>query len=179
MPIAVTLVFDEALDGALRELTAGIHATCGGLDLLGLGIRPHATIASYDDLDVEASLPVLRDLLADSPIDVTLASAGTFAGDAGVVFLAPVVTPRLLEIHARIHAALAPYGDGAHPYYVPRAWVPHVTVAHDVSAEGLGAAWAQAHSGLRLSGTVEALWLLRFEPKKPVVSLAEVDWRPE
>lgn len=164
MAIAITLLFDEDLEKVLTAATATAHEMFGGMDLGLRGIRPHVTLGIFDTIDLDAALPVLEGLMACSPLATKLPSVGTFGGPAGVVFLAPVVTPRLLELHARVHTALAPHAEKAWPHYVPRAWVPHVTLAHDVPLNRVGAAigWAR-ELPLPLSGTAQALWVLETD----------------
>ena len=181
MAVAFALLFDAALEARLADATRSLYGTFGGMDLLGRKIRPHITLGIFDEVDRDAALPVVAQHMTCSPIRVQIASAGSFGGPAGVVFLAPVVTPRLLDLHARVHAALGPHVSGAWPHYVPRAWVPHVTLAHDVALDQVGQAMGAARElPLPLAGTAQELWVLDAggDPSLPVETHSTIPLGP-
>ena len=109
----------------------------GNLRLSELGARPHVSLSVYGDgLDTngfpERLLEFARSI---DPFDFTLSSLGTFPGQEGVVFLAPVVTRRLLEVHARLpRGVFEAHNNTGMGHYLPGNWVPHCTVAIDLSA---------------------------------------------
>jgi 2'-5' RNA ligase len=102
-------------------------------------------------------------------VPFVLASAGTFPGPEGAVFLAPVVDDALLGVHREWHA-LAP---GGMEHYRPGAWVPHCTVGFRLADAGTAAAVARA--ALPIRGRFERIALVEFEPRAtaPVRSLVE------
>jgi len=64
-----------------------------------------------------------------------------------VVFLAPVVTAELLEIHRSFHEGLEARYILSDSYYLPERWVPHCTISQeeqihdtlDIVRSGIGA----------------------------------------
>ena len=74
---------------------------------------------------------------AEAPVTTAFASVGTFPGGEGVLFLAPVVTPDLIAVHARFHESFAAWDGIAWPVYGPGVWVPHCTLGLRLSAEVL------------------------------------------
>ena len=109
--------------------------------MLDVGAQPHISLAVLEDLDPEALRADLsRFAEVTRPLSLDLASAGTFPTAEGVVFLAPVVTQELLEVHRRFHRLLSDRGLDCGEYYWPGKWVPHCTVAIDMVPDKISAA---------------------------------------
>jgi hypothetical protein len=137
---SVELYFDAEITGRIMALTEMVYKACGGVDLIGLGLRPHISLAGYERVDEQALTSVLSQLAQHtSPLPIKLDAIGVFPTAQGVVYLAPVVTPQLLHLHAEFSAQAAA-GHLAHPYYQPGAWIPHCTVAGDLAPEQVGEA---------------------------------------
>lgn len=98
----------------------------------GSEIRPHITLGACDDLDIErceAILSGLSEMIATPPLTCHFGSLGTFGTDPAVLFVAPVVTAGLLELHAWFHEQFAPIASQQSAFYLPGRWVPHCTLA--------------------------------------------------
>lgn len=175
MPYAVTLRFDEALEEqiAARWRRAAAAAGLAGLPT-GAG-EPHVSLAVYDDEGVvdSAALMALVEGFATSeaPLTIVFSSLGIFPTEENVLFLAPVVTPRLLRLHARWHEHAAVLAPACWDHYVPGSWVPHCTLAVRWPAalliDAVGQLWA---SWSPLAGELRELALVHAEP---VETLAE------
>jgi 2'-5' RNA ligase len=138
---AVELYFDAEQTGRITALTEVVYQTCGGADLIGVGFRPHISLAGYEQIDEQALATVLEQLAKRSPpLPIKLDAIGVFPTSQGVVYLAPVVTAQLLLLHADYSAQADATGHLSHPYYRPGAWIPHCTVAHDLAPEQVGEA---------------------------------------
>ena len=59
---------------------------------------------------------------------------------AASLFLAPVVTAPLLAVHVRLNDVLQERGIVQWPHYLPGSWVPHCTLAMNVTPAELSAA---------------------------------------
>ena len=175
MGYAIELFYDEASERAVREIWDGLGTALGKPSLSELGARPHVSLAVYDDgLDTndfpERLLEFARSI---DPFDFRLSSLGTFPGREGVVFLAPVVTRRLLEVHARFHEVFSKYEDAGMGYYLPGNWVPHCTVAIDLSAAEVIEAVAYGREVFQpISGRFREIGLVEFRPVKELFTCA-------
>jgi 2'-5' RNA ligase len=106
------------------------------------GLPPHLTLAEFntDRLDdVAQSLSVLARTVLQ-PIPIRLASAGFFPGDPLVLYLAPIVDERLLELHRQVNGALEPHCAVFSPLYREENWVPHCTLALELDQTAFAAA---------------------------------------
>lgn len=130
MPFAVEMFLDpesaEAVRGIWRDLAESGVAPW----MHESGDRPHVTLGVCDRLDVAVCAEFLAAFAADhSAPKVLLVSIGIFATDPAVVFLAPVVTTDLLDLHARFHQRFSEVAGDQWAHYLPGAWVPHCTLA--------------------------------------------------
>jgi 2'-5' RNA ligase len=175
VPYAVELRFDEDLAQGVRALWRALDAVGAGGFAPGGEPVPHLSLAVYDDDDeideATAGHLVARLAARGAPAELAFAGLGVFPTEERVLFLAPVVTPTLLHLHAAYHAMATSLGATCRPYYLPGSWVPHCTLSMlgpmaDVQ-EGIGhlaARWTP------LRGTVRSVALIRMPP---LVTIAE------
>ena len=170
MGYAVELYIDAQMEAAVRGLWQTL-ADRGVTSLMPeLGARPHISLTVFDALyppDVHDELQNFATEVA--PIPLQFSAVGIFPTAEGVVFLAPVVTPRLLDVHAAFHARMAALGLPSLSYYRPGNWVPHCTVAINLPADQIPAAVAicKAAPVFRAFSLV-GLDLIEFRPVKTI-----------
>ncbi len=147
---SLELVFDDATETAIRALWA---------ELAGAGItappstaRPHVTLAVADRIDPRVGA-ALTGLVAGLPLACRVGAVLLFGRDRPVLTRLVVPSVALLQLHAAIGAAAAPW---LHPG--PRAttaagrWSPHVTLARRLTADQLGPALRIAAHPVDLRG---------------------------
>jgi 2'-5' RNA ligase len=175
VPYAVELRFDDNLAERVRGLWRGLEEI--GADSFGAVGEPvpHMSLAVYDD-EAEVDEAAASDLVSElavrcSPTAVAFAGFGMFPTEENVLFLAPVVTPALLELHATYHAMAAGLEATCRPHYLPGRWVPHCTLSMlgPIAAvqDGLG---HLATSWTPLDGTIRSVALIKVPP---LVTIAE------
>jgi 2'-5' RNA ligase len=173
MAFAVELLFDRATETAVRKVWEVVRAVTGGSLLQDVAARPHVSLAVYDvgaDGPDRSSLEGAFGGFRLPAFDVALASVGAFPGEEGVVFLAPVVTPELLDVQQAWHAA----APGSSAYYRPGSWVPHATVGILLPDVVLKEAVAVARPALPIRGRFEGVALIEFtDERTPIRYLAE------
>jgi 2'-5' RNA ligase len=173
VPFAVELAFDAATAATVRGLWRDLATAGVDTFLFDSGAAPHLTLAVYDQLDANAFAPTLAAFAAVvAPHALTLASIGVFP-TTGVVFLAPVVTPALLAVHARFHADFAPPQTSSWEYYRPGRWVPHCTVAMDLPTPlRPSAVDICQRASLPITGHLIEVGLIEFRPVRQHYSFA-------
>ncbi len=155
---AVELLFDPEAEAALFDVWREVRKRTGSSLLFDVESRPHVTLAVHGERDAPQLDRAVRAFAA--PVTpFVLGSAGTFPGDEGVAFLAPVVTDEILELHRRWHAA----SPGSHELYRPGQWVPHCTVGILLEGPALSEALEVARRALPISGRFAEVTLIRFE----------------
>jgi len=136
MAYAVTLRLDVDAAVRVRALWDALSAAGFANHAATLGYEPHLTLAVLDDA---ADAPRLAEIVSDISADwramrLALSAVAAFPAVPATLWLAPTVTAPLLDLQAALCAAL----PATHPYYRPGAWIPHVTLADDVTSGAVG-----------------------------------------
>jgi 2'-5' RNA ligase len=177
VPYAVELRFDEDLAHRVRTLWQVLEEIGSGSFGPGGEPVPHVSLAVYDDedaVDEAAASRVIERLAARSAVtEIAFAGLGVFPTEENVLFLAPVVTPALLDLHATWHTMATTLRAACRAHYLPGRWVPHCTLSMLGPMAGviagldhLAAAWAP------LSGTVRSIALIRVPPVETIAEHA-------
>ncbi len=163
MPYAITLALDGEAASIVVSMWRALAGRCIRDDALALGYAPHLTLAVFaDDANLTRLLDATRDNAARWPAEpIILSSLGMFPGSLAGLFLAPIVTATLLARHTALSASLA--GEPVDTHYIPGHWVPHVTLARDIT-DPAGAVAALDLSRLPFDATPVAMELVRFRP---------------
>jgi len=141
MDYALELFFDPASEARVRRYWEAVRLQTGNTYLESVGSRPHVTVGVFTDIDTGRACGLLREAAANLAVfPLRFQSVGVFTYPKAWVWLAPVVTAALLDLHASLHAAFAFCGGEASAYYRPGAWVPHCAVATTPDIGALGPA---------------------------------------
>jgi len=163
MAYAVTLRLDVDAAARVRALWDTLSAAGFANHAARLGYEPHLTLALLDDV---ADAPRLGQIVSDTSADwpamrISLSAVAAFPAGPATLWLAPTTTAALLDRHAALCAAL----PAAHPNYRPGAWIPHVTLADDVTAGTVGAGIDLVAERFHpFTAILDRVELLRFPP---------------
>ena len=134
MPFGVTMFVDEESESSIRNIWQEVKDAGISSFMLDSGIRPHITLAVYNELDLDPFLEKLSSFKKDiSPISLSLSSIGAFLKPHGIVFLAPTVTHRLMNMHSKFHTDFHDLEHSLSEYSLPGRWFPHFTLAGGLS----------------------------------------------
>jgi len=167
MPFTIQLDLDEHTEAIIAAVADRLMTVPGLETVRQIGDVHHLSLGVYEDLPIDIIMPrLLRFADTISPLDIRLANVGIFPG--AVIFLGPVVTGELLELHRRFHTAFAAFSGSCWPYYHPCNWVPHVTIALNVknipaAVEEIMRVWKPG------SARLDALRLIEFQPVRTLV----------
>jgi 2'-5' RNA ligase len=133
MPYAITLLLDRQAAIKVSAMYEALSARNISHDQVKLAYPPHLTLVVLDD---SAGARELANIVSEVTQDwrtwlVRFAGFGLFPGTPWTLWLCPVTTSELLERQASLCRALP--STFLRDYYVPGLWVPHVTLAKDVS----------------------------------------------
>lgn len=164
MPLAITLSLDPTTTASVQRIWCALARQTGDDDALRLGYAPHLTLAVVADAEASADIErlVFAAIGSWDALPLTLAGFGVFPAPSPVLWLAPVVTRRLLARHQALCTALAPHTID--PHYRPGAWVPHVTLSQGVrtiaaAIEAVSSVWCGP-----IQGHAAQVDLVRFHP---------------
>lgn len=130
MPFAVVLYFDEINERKFLNIWESLAKEGLSTNLIEAGIRPHITLAIYDELECRPCENKLAKIASQTkPIKFQITHLGLFKDPEPVVFAAPTFTQEFLDFHKQIHAVLAKESKNPWEKYLPDQWVPHCTLA--------------------------------------------------
>ena len=125
---------DAGSDAAIRRTWEAIAEAGIKSAMLDAGYRPHVSLGVCEELDVDG---LARELSAFaerlSPLALTLSSIGLFPSRDNVIFLGVTPTPRLLSVNSEFHGFFGKYTKAQREHYQTGKWVPHCTLAFDLS----------------------------------------------
>ena len=130
MPYGVMLYFDVQTENTITNVWQSLAEHDLSSSMLDAGIRPHITLAIYEELDCRPCENELVKITSKTPSpSILFTHFGLFTNPEPVIFAAPLVTSELLDFHNELQVKLA--GDGKDPWelYKPGKWVPHCTLA--------------------------------------------------
>ena len=163
MAFAIELALDVASAAPVRALWRRL-AEAGLRFMADSGADPHVSLVIWDRFDVTRAAAEVATVAAETaPVDVTFTHVAAFGAE--VAYLAVAPSARLAALQARVHAGFAALGDEPWPHYAPAAWVPHCTLAMDLSSVTAAGALALA-SGLPLPlhARLERMAIVEFRP---------------
>jgi 2'-5' RNA ligase len=173
MPFAIELLFDPQAEKAVRRFGKLLEKNHIPSTLTPAGAGPHLSIAGF-----KARRKAPLQALLKKTSGQTLRFAFKFSGVGvfkaeGVLFLKPVITPRLLKIHAQLHEAIKDQVGGDNAHYFPKRWIPHCTLAMGLTPAQLRKA-VKLLKALkpRVKGVYRKLALVEFYPVKEVFSFS-------
>lgn len=141
MNCGAAFLFDRDSETALREVWQVVADAGGSNTMLGLDYPPHLTLLMAERLDFERMRGGLLRLAADTqPLEISLSGLGIFPGQSGVLYMAPVVTRELLELHTCYYSMIEQYEESLSEHYRTDLWVPHITVGYSLTPDALSAA---------------------------------------
>lgn len=99
---------------------------------------PHFSWQIGEQADWRAAKAALQPLAQSTrPLTVRTTGLGFFTGAKPVVFIPVVKSAALLHLHEAVCARLKSAGMMDHPLYRPEAWMPHITLAVDVTPDAI------------------------------------------
>ena len=169
MPYALELGLDDHAAAIVRRLWHDLEDE-GIVHMARSGARPHVSVGIWDSLDRDAAEAELTRFAGEAaPVPITLASVGFFPQVA--VFLAPTVTSELLALQAGLHARFSRVGAAPWEHYRPGGWVPHCTLATDVTPEQFTRALEVARRvALPIACRLVEIGIVEFRPVKQLIS---------
>lgn len=135
MNYAIELVFDEKSQELINNIRNtlkenGVHDEAVKLN--------HISIGDYNTNDLEG----LKDKVISfsktiQPFELSLVSVGTFMTKENVIFLEPIMTEKLLDVHKRFIEFMSDFDGKLNTYYDINKWMPHCTISIRLSDEEL------------------------------------------
>lgn len=163
---AVELYFDKKMEDDFFSFRESIYRLGVNPVLGNLGDRPHVSLAVFGDVEIEQVIKITSNfapLCRQFPAQ--LSSFGAFPTDSNVVYLQPVPTQPLLELHKRYHDHLQENNIISSYYYLPGQWVPHCTLEFELPDDQFDLALRLCKEHFTpIQGTFSSMGVIAFRP---------------
>jgi hypothetical protein len=171
MPHAVILYLDQKSENKINDLWKNLADEKLSESITMAGIRPHITLAIYDELACQPCDNELDRISSrTTSIPLRFSYLGFFTKSEPVIFAAPNPTNELLAFHDHLHTRLANESKGSWEHYKPGSWVPHFSLAMDFKFENIGKIILRCQTLLPLPMDVSAIQLgvVEFQPIRDI-----------
>ena len=130
MMYAIEMYFDKETEEKIMRLAQKIADAGLSTKYLEWKTRPHVTLAVYNDIDVDRCAQLLEKFANDRKAFPALFDAVGMFNYTKTIFLSPVMTRSLYELHSELYTLMQEFEASAWEWYKqPDSWVPHCTVA--------------------------------------------------
>ena len=167
MDYGIALCFDKDTELYFNSIMAAISdETASAEKRTSPSFPPHITLACFSAESID---PIIKELgryaSGLKASDMTWVSLGAFV--PSVLFAAPVINDYLLSANAALSRLLEPFA--LHGHYLPNKWVPHTTLAVNLSHDELVKAFDIASQQFNFfAGKCNRLLFAECEPYKKV-----------
>ena len=130
MPYAIVLYFDKSSENKIQEIWDTLADAGITNEFQALNIRPHITLAIYDELHCQpCDNKLARFANQANHLHMTFSHIGAFLQPEKVIFLSPTPTKALINFQASVHKHIVEDTHNPWEMYLPDKWVPHCTLA--------------------------------------------------
>jgi 2'-5' RNA ligase len=170
MSFAAVLYFEERDEKEFLRIWESLSSEKLTANLVEAEIRPHITLAIFDELNCRPCDSQLAKVAAHTqPMKFQITHLGLFTSPELVVFAAPTITQELLNFHKHLHDALANEAKKPWEMYLPGQWVPHCTLALGFDLKNLGRIFEKCLDlGLPMQVQADQVGIVEFQPMKDV-----------
>lgn len=163
---AVELYFDKKMEDDFFYFRESIYKSGVNPVLGNLGDRPHVSLAVFGEVDIEQVIKITSNFVPQCrQFPAQLSSFGAFPTDSNVVYLQPVPTHPLLDLHKRFHDHLQENDIQSSHYYLPGQWVPHCTLEFELPDGQFDLALHLCKEHFKpIQGTYSSIGVIAFRP---------------
>lgn len=139
MPFALSMKATGPTAARIRDLWTTFGRFEAEPSMQALNYPPHVTLAIYDRIDEPLLRTALRSVFDDCPaFELKFEKVSCFEDPAFVVWAAPAHSDLLQRAFAAVHEVIDP--SICREHYRPHVWVPHCSLATDVTENNRAAA---------------------------------------
>jgi hypothetical protein len=173
---AIELYLEDKYASKIKSLWQRLAYDGITTTMLDNGCEPHITLGVFEDLDVNACIKLLDPFFDTVQVPrLDFAVLGCFPA-TNVLHCPPIVTNPLLVLHFQFHKVISSVVSNPVPYYQPGHWVPHCTIAIDLTLEMLARAFDNVLEDWQpFQSRFQAVALVNPTPKTDEIWVKELD----
>jgi 2'-5' RNA ligase len=142
MPFSVECYFDPVTESAIRNVWGGLQAAGVNSRMKDVGSRPHIALTVGEGEMSELRIARLEAFATARPrFRIRFGSVGLFPNEAGVMFLAPMASVELDQLHIDWCVEAKRLELVVWEHYQAKKWTPHCTLAIGLRSERIAEAF--------------------------------------
>lgn len=166
----VSLYFDNKTEKQIQSYIDDVAHMCGNLFMIDNNVPPHMTISAFETLHEELVVEALECTISKFKTNkIEWVTVGIFPT---VIFIQPVLSEYLHNLSSTIYESIVNVPDTkVNKYYKPFSWLPHATIAKQLSEEEMRKAFdvLQKNFGT-FEGEVVRIELAKKKPFRVIAS---------
>ncbi len=166
----ISVYFDRKTENQIQSYINDVASACGNLFMVDNEVPPHITISAFETLHEKEVLKVLNSAFANIKGNkIEWVTVGTFPT---VIFIQPVLNEYLHNISSAIYESISQIPDTkVSKYYKPFSWLPHATIAKQLSKEEMRKAFDALQKSFGMfEGEIVRIELAKKNPYRVIAS---------
>ena len=165
----VSIYFDEKTEKRLQDIIQQVAKKTGNCFMLDNQVPPHITVAAVETKHKERLIAHIEELVKKIEADsIKWVSTGTFSTQ--VIYVQPVLNEYLHNLSVLLSQELGQIEETiCSPYYQPFSWLPHCTIAKQLSKEQMVEAFQVLQNHFTpMDGRVVRIGLAKTNPHRDI-----------
>ena len=166
----VSVYFDKKTEHRIQSYTNDVAKESGNAFMIDNNVPPHITISAFETLEEKCVVEVLSNAI--SQIERNKIEWVTVGAFPTVIFIQPVLNEYLHNMSSLIYESIENLPDTKiSKYYKPFSWLPHATLAKQLSEEEIRKAFDVLQKSFGVfEGDVVRIELAKKNPYRVIAS---------
>lgn len=164
----ISLYFDDEANKRIQRYIHNVAEKSGNRYMVERNVPPHMTISAFETLEEKRVVEVLEDALSNIKQDkIEWVTVGAFPS---VIYIQPVLNEYLHNMSCTIYDSIVNMsGIKVGKYYKPFSWIPHMTIAKQLSEEEMQKAFDMLHNSFGVfEGKIVRIELAKKNPYRVI-----------
>ena len=166
----ISVYFDQKTENRIQSYIDDVANACGNSFMVDNNVPPHMTIAAFETLQEESVVKAINEAISDMKKDkIEWVTVGTFST---VIFIQAVLNEALHNMSCAIYDGLKDLPETKmSKFYKPFSWIPHATIAKQLSEEEMHKAFDLLHKTFHpFEGEIVRIELAKKTPYRVISS---------
>ncbi len=166
----ISVYFDEKAENRIQSYINDVAKQCGNTFMIDNNVPPHITVSAFETLDERSVVEAVSNAMSDIKQNkIEWVTVGAFPT---VIFIQPVLNEYLHNLSSTIYESIQNVPDTkVSKYYKPFSWLPHATIAKQLSEEEIRKAFDTLQKSFHsFEGEVVRIELAKKNPYRVIAS---------
>lgn len=166
----ISVYFDNKTEDQIQSYINDVEMSCGNTFMKDNSVPPHMTISAFETRDEACVVEMLTSTMSNIKKNkIEWVTVGTFPT---VIFIQPVLNEYLHSLSSLVYDSLVNLPNTkVSKYYKPFSWLPHATIAKQLTEEEMREAFSVLHKSFGVfEGEIVRIELAKKNPYRIIAS---------